>query len=185
VITFLAHRISPVVLVLLVGLSARAQMPADTTSRRDPTAPMWTSLGATVIPTVLGAALETNGANGGALIFGGLWLGPSVGYWTHGVAAKSTPGLLIRAGGFLLAGIGEVAGAVDGLQFDSPTPKKSWVPDAMVGVGFALVVGSAVYDIVTVDRKVREHRVAAWSIEVAPLLAADRRAAGVEVFVRF
>jgi len=185
VITFLARRISAVVFVLLLGLGARAQTPADTGFHRDEHGPMWTSFGATVIPTVIGAVLETNGGNGGALIFGGLWLGPSVGYWTHGIASKSTPGLLIRTGGFLLAGIGEVAGAVDGLQFDSPTPKKSWVPDAMVGVGLALVVASAVYDIATVDRKVREYRVASWSIDVAPLLATNRRAAGVEVLVRF
>lgn len=80
-----------------------------------------------------------------------------------------------------------MADLVGSALVDSPTPsrKNSWVPNAMVGVGFALVVGSAVYDIVTVDRKVRQHRVAAWSIDMAPLLATDRRAAGVEVFVRF
>lgn len=185
----LGRVIPSAVLALVVGSGLGAQAPVDTTHPRDQNAPMWTSIGATIIPAGLGAVLLTNGGHGGALMLGGIWFGPAVGYWTHGVASRSVPGLLIRTGGLVLTGVGVVASIVTtpvtGNIDSAPSSKNSWVPGALLIGGIALVLGSAAYDIATVDRKVRERQRASSSIDVMPLVAPNGRRAGIEVLYRF
>jgi len=174
------------VALTVVG-AAWAQTP-DTTVKavatRDPHRAMWTSLAVTAIPIAVGAVLATGSSGqGGGIAFMGIWFGPAVGYWTNGIASRSVPGLLIRTGGALIVAVGQIAPVA--FPAETTTHSSDGGANALVWCGTVLVLGSAIYDIATVDRKVREHEKTLSSLTIAPLFSAKGRSAGLQVAFRF
>jgi len=78
--------------------SVRPAQPSE--SRKAPNAALFLSLGSTVVPISLGAALAaTDGASGetaGSLIAGGILVGPSVGHWYAGRTGRGFATLGVR-----------------------------------------------------------------------------------------
>jgi hypothetical protein len=135
----------------------------------------WTSFGAALVPTAAGMMTGDRSA----LLFTGLVIGPAAGYWYGHVGAKAWPGLLIRTGGFALAMAG--AARCSGRSLASCSSGGS---AALIG-GAAVVASSAIYDIATVQGKVRAHNAAMSRAAIVPLFSPSERSVGVAVTVGF
>ncbi len=117
------------------------------------TAAQLSSIVCTLVPVTAGLLMQNE--VGGALGVGGVFLGPSVGYFVGGHPVRGVQGALARAGltalgvGFL--GVGFTQGFVEGNE-DAATV--AVVASAVTGV---CVLVSAVYDMVTVPDTVERH----------------------------
>lgn len=141
----------------------------------------WLSVGVTLAPLAL-RSFSGSGADpyGGSLATLALLVGPAAGYWYGGVPGKAWPGLLIRTGGLLIAS----AGAVGCLGDLYVTTCSSGETAAMFG-GALIVVGSAIYDIATVGKKVRDHNTQLARAMIVPLFSPSERTVGVRVVIGF
>jgi len=148
----------------------------------------WYSITFTVIPAVVGTMIYSGNGDTGAgsvLAFAGVVAGPATGYWYGHVGGKSWSGMVIRTGGIVLAAAGLAArrnncGAVSVDCMSTTNP----VNAALVG-GSLLVLGSAIYDMATVGRKVSAHNAAMLNASIVPIFQPSRRRVGLEVVVGF
>ena len=143
----------------------------------------WIAVGATVLPMAAGAALSSRaqGGSGTALWVTGVLAGPMIGDWYGGTLSSSWSGALLRTGGLAIAAAG-ASGCSGGTH--SLSGCSAGEETAMLG-GAALAVGSALYEIITVGDRVREHNDAEARAMVLPLFSPSRRSVGVEVVVGF
>jgi len=148
-----------------------------------PRAATWIAVGATVLPMAAGAALSsrTQGGSGTALWVTGVLAGPMIGDWYGGTLSTSWSGALLRTGGLAIAAAG-ASGCGGGTR--SLSGCSAGEETAMLG-GAVLAVGSAVYEIITVGARVREHNDAEARAMVLPLFSPSMRSVGVEVVVGF
>jgi len=143
----------------------------------------WIAVGATVLPMAAGAALSSRaqGGSGTALWVTGVLAGPMIGDWYGGTLSSSWSGALLRTGGLAIAAAG-ASGCGGGTR--SLSGCSAGEETAMLG-GAVLAVGSALYEIITVGDRVREHNDAEARAMVLPLFSPSRRSVGVEVVVGF
>ena len=148
-----------------------------------PRAATWIAVGATVLPMAAGASLpsRTQGGSGTALWVTGVLAGPMIGDWYGGTLSTSWSGALLRTGGLAIAAAG-ASGCGGGTR--SLSGCSAGEETAMLG-GAVLAVGSAVYEIITVGARVREHNDAEARAMVLPLFSPSMRSVGVEVVVGF
>ena len=147
----------------------------------------WMSVGFTVLPVAIDALASSSGNGSGGLTTLGLLVGPAAGFWYGGVSGKVWPGLLIRTGGLLLAAVGAVGcelAVYDHATTTGSTSCGSGANAFIIG-GALVVVGSAIYDIATVGRKVRDHNAQRARAMVVPLFTPSQRRVGLVVTVGF
>ncbi|MEN8184229.1 MAG: hypothetical protein ABFS46_17015 [Myxococcota bacterium] len=146
------------------GAPILAQQPADLSIRDSvfdlpsPRTAQLISLGATL--GLVGAGYAAGGDGiGPALVGIGLLVGPSAGHFYGGAAGRGLLGIGVRAGG---AAIGAAGVSSCNIPFGD---------DGGCGIvlaGIAVVLTSAIFDLVTVDNTVRSHNADARRITVAP-----------------
>ncbi len=133
------------------------------------TAAQVSSIVFTLVPVAAGFAMQNE--VGGVLGFGGVLLGPSVGYFVGGHPVRGLQGGLGRMGltvlGAGLFGVGLTQGLSDG---NEQVALGAVVAAGAVGV---VVIGSAVYDMATVHASVDRH-----AAEVARYRLTGMRAPG-------
>ena len=186
------------VTVVAAAQSADTAPAAHAARSPSPATATWLSVGLTIVPAVAGAVLSSNvttcptagyastctssGSDlGSALFLTGLLVGPATGFWYGHIGGKAWPGLAIRTGGLVLL----AAGAAGCIQGSDVTLACSGGESAAILGGTILVLGSAIYDMATVGRKVRAHNAAAARAMVVPLFSPSRRSVGAEVVVGF
>ncbi|HUO51293.1 MAG TPA: hypothetical protein VMT93_02140 [Gemmatimonadaceae bacterium] len=160
---------------------------ADTLAARvarlpSPSTATWLSVGLTVGPALAGAVIASNNAGnaaGSALFLGGAILGPAAGFWYGGVGGKAWPGILIRTGGLVLMTIGAEGCLGDAIGGRSCSTNSN---GALIG-GTVLLLGSAIYDMATVGKKVREHDAALERAMVVPIFVPSQRRVGAGVVI--
>jgi len=142
---------------LLVTTPLAAQ---DTTSPMSEDAAYRLSLWATVVPVAAATTLMVVQGGGGDdagpnfLTSVGLFVGPSMGYFSAGLGGRGLKGLGIRAG--LAVATGMAAFAVCGMDCTEGQSKYDAATVVLVG-GASLIVASAIYDISHLRRNVRQH----------------------------
>ena len=165
--------------LLLLAASAHAQAPSSYPS---PATATWVSITAIVVPVATGAVLSANGGDGSVLIATGFLLGPAVGFWTGGIASRSVPGILIRTGGLTLAALGAGSCITD---LYSERPSCSTGAQVAVVAGSLVFLGSVVYDLATVGRKVRAHNNERSRAMIVPVFSPRTRRIGASVAIGF
>ena len=165
--------------LLLLAASAHAQ---EAPQYPSPATATWVSITATVVPVATGAVLSANGGDGSALLFPGLLLGPAVGFWTGGIALRSVPGILIRTGGLAAVALGAESCILD---LYSARPSCPTGAQVAVVAGSLAFLGSVVYDLATVGRKVRAHNNERSRAMIVPVFSPRDRRIGVSVAIGF
>jgi len=126
---------------------------ARVVTRADGTAAQIASVVCTLVP--LGAGLALQNEFGGVLGVTGVLVGPSVGYFVGGHPVRGVQGALARAGltslGVVLLGTGIVQAMSYG---NEEVGAAAVVASGVVGL---VVVGSSIYDMVTVRATVERH----------------------------
>lgn len=132
---------------ILAGGSLRAQHEsAPPEGWRDPQSATWLSLGATVIPMVLGLTVGSDSENGGVMFGLGLLLGPAVGYLVTDRPQRALAGIGIRAGIGLAGSLLMVATCSNIFECSDAT--------GVVAIATLAAIGtSAIIDIVRVRRR--------------------------------
>lgn len=113
------------------------------------------SLFGTTVPTVLGGLILLGGGDGGlggGLVGGGVILGPSLGYLYTGRVGRGLSGVGTRIGVTALTALTTTIPLVVTRGAESGVA----VGVAAMGVGLAIIVISAVQDIISVDDEVRK-----------------------------
>jgi hypothetical protein len=165
------HPIVAALLVAAASSTARAETPAP----KDPTTATLTSVGATLLPVVVGAAIVENQDTAGAvLISAGLILGPSAGHWYAGEGGWV--GLSIRgaAVGAMVLVANDAAGCYIGDGGEEGKNCKLAQTVFMVGLG--AFAGGVIYDWVTAGDSAR--RANTRTIAIAPTVISGPRSAG-------
>lgn len=145
------------------------------------TAAQVTSVVFTLVPLAAGLAMQNE--VGGVLGFGGVLLGPSVGYFVGGYPVRGLQGGLARLGLTVLgAGLFGV-GLTQGLSYGNDQVALGAVIAAGV-VGVA-VIGSAVYDMATVHASVDRHAEEVARYRLEGMLAPGSGAPALAITVRF
>lgn len=152
--------------------------------RKSEDAATWLAVAGTVIPLglfALGARGRNDQENETLMTAGlvGFLVGPSTGH-VYGTGTIGAPGFLIRSTGALTGMVGIAVGAAGvlgcsdlGAIFGGP-PRSAPCDDhasesqTILGVGAALLVGGAIYDIATVGRATRRANARRWAL--APTL---------------
>lgn len=119
------------------------------------------SLLGTLFPLALGTAILTtsddiyysdaSGSAGTLLIYTGLYLGPSLGYFYAGKSGRGWAGFGLRNGIAMLSLVGALAICSD--DCDSGATDAG---GAIIIAGFVGILGSAIYDLANVQKTVRE-----------------------------
>ena len=146
----------------------------------------WSALGTVVLVgggvALMGAAGENAGvgAIGATSFLGGIVVGPSLGFFSIGRPGRAWTGIGLRVLGF-----GAALGAV-GASWNCS--RGECAPgQAVLLLGTALTLGSAIYDIATVKNAARRQLEATrgTAVSVLPTYSMSRHAAGMSVRVRF
>lgn len=160
--------------VLLVALAA-STAGAETPAPKDPTTATMTSIGATLVPVVVGAAIvKGQDVAGSVLIGAGLLLGPSAGHWYAGETGGV--GLAIRgaAVGAMVLVANDAAGCYIGDGGEEGKNCKLAQTVFMVGLG--VFAGGVIYDWVTAGDSAR--RANTRTIAIAPTVISGPRSTG-------
>ena len=140
-----------------------------------------TSVVFTLVPVAAGLAMQNE--VGGVLGFGGVLLGPSVGYFVGGHPVRGLQGGLARIG---LTGLGVVlfgVGLTQGLSYGNDQVALGAVIAAgAVGV---VVIGSAVYDMATVRASVDRHAEEVARYRLEGMRAPGSGAPALAITIRF
>jgi len=174
------------VLLLAVSNNAYAQNNTSFKSgfkpKSETNAFLW-SLSGTVVPIYLGASQENE--IGLFLFIGGVFIGPSLGYFYGDIPKRGLRGFAVR-GGVMLGSlmIGSAMGLETCVFGNSERNDDGW---AVVGLGALFVVGHSIYDIIAVPFAVREHNrsLQSASMTLLPKYFADSGAGGLELKVTF
>lgn len=139
------------------------------------------SIVCTLVPVAAGLLMQNEA--GGALFVSGVWVGPSVGYFVGGHPVRGLQGALGRAG-LTALGAGMVGiGLVQGLEYGNDDAASiAVVAGGIVGLG---VLGSAVYDMVTVHATVDRHAREAARVRVQGMRAPASGAPALAVRLAF
>ncbi len=167
---------------LLIAAQLAAQVPDTTipaTRYRDPASATILSAAFTVIPTVAGIAMIAADQESGAgawVFFGGLTLGPAMGYFTTGQTGRGLVGFGIRSGVFV--GTGLLVFAICPIYCD----ESEEVAAGIVAIGgLTLTAVLAVYDIVKVRRKLPAESAARVSMYPSYVPATKSPGIGIKV----
>ena len=145
------------------------------------TAAQVSSIVFTLVPVAAGLAMQNE--VGGVLGFGGVLLGPSVGYCVGGHPVRGLQGGLARMG---LTGLGVVligVGLTQGLSYGNDDIALGAVI-AADAVGVA-VIGSAVYDMATVHASVDRHAAEVARYQLEGMRAPGSGAPALAITMRF
>lgn len=177
-------RIRIAALAAAVTMSATvAAEPAVDNDAKSPAFAIGLSTAGTLLPLVMiGAAYDGADTNMPLYLAGmaGTLIGPSIGHWyAHDYV---TPGLVGRAGGAALIGIG-AAMSLDCIGVVSPCePSTTRVVGEVIAIaGIGVYAGSAIYDIATAGRATR-----AWNthhLQIAPTVSGSSASRSVGLAV--
>lgn len=151
------------------------------------------SLIATALPVAAGIVLHKDESEGssndiaGVLVISGVIIGPSVGYFYGGCAGRGGVGIAIRTG-VVIGTVVALAAVVDAHEGDEFLDFSGLAAAlTVVGIGGALILIDAIYDIVRVDGTVRHHnaRQADFNLTVAPQVVGPGKVPGLQLSLRF
>jgi len=147
----------------------------------DGTAAQVSSILCTLVPVAAGLAMQNE--VGGVLGFGGVLLGPSVGYFVGGHPVRGLQGGLARMGltglGVVLFGVGLTQGVGYG---NDDVALGAVIAAGAVGV---VVIGSAVYDMATVHASVDRHAAEVARYRLEGMRAPGSGAPALAITVKF
>jgi hypothetical protein len=162
--------------ILIVALTlAASDAHAESSPHKEPGTATLVSIGATVLPIAVGAAIVSKEDVGAAVLIGaGAILGPSAGHWYAG--ELGLPGLAIRGAGITIMAV--VANDAAGCFFKDggEEGKNCKLVNAVAIVGAGVYLGGVVYDWATANASARRHN--ARSLSIAPTMVSGTRSTG-------
>ncbi|MCJ7581541.1 MAG: hypothetical protein MUP98_13525 [Candidatus Aminicenantes bacterium] len=136
------------------------------------------SLVGTVVPLSLFIARVMGDPLTGWMLIGGSIIGPSFGYFYGGLSRRGFRGIGVRS----LCLVSLIGGVAVGWNGDSEI-----VAHSLIIGGIAGYFISAIYDIASVSRKVREHNaeIRNMAFSIAPIIVPQKKMLGIGVHVQF